>query len=386
VQGPKEGIPQIGEQDGKAVLRTGGRSPGFRLSSGLTKRELRALARQVRLADGDPEQVLSALYADRAARMAKGDPTLMQKIIGYRMAAMLSGPKTLLINASSNAMAAVQKPVEMWWAGVRTNNPALRSQGADILVGLWKEKGDAFRAAWKSMKAGEQMLDKSRQAFEDSTQEMAASAGNTWLQTTLNTPNRVLMSTDEFFKQLNYRANVRSQALRDASELGLTEAKDIAEHVESTMESAFALNADPSETLRYRSATNPVALEYARVNTFTNHLGDGTFGKSLQDMVIKHPMARIVMPFVRTPVNLFRWTWERTPGLARFSQGYKEAIEAGGERAAIAKAGVEMGTAMYGFAAAYALAGGITGNGPSSKELREQWLAAGNQPYSIKIP
>lgn len=380
VQGPREHNDPVGD-----YIKSH-KSPGVRLTSGMTKRQLRGLARQVRLADGDAEEVLSALYAERAGRMAKGDPTLWQKVIGYRMAAMLSGPKTLLINASSNALAAMQKPAEMWWAGVRSNNPALRQQGADIMVGLWRERGDAFKAAKKALLAGEQMLDKSKEAFEDTTHELAAATGNTWLRTAINVPSRVLMSTDEFFKQLNYRANVRSQALRDAREIGLTEAKDIAQHLHDTMESAFALNADPEDMLRYKSATNPVALEYARVNTFTNHLGDGTWGKTMQDAVIKHPMARLVMPFVRTPVNLFRWTWERTPGLARFSQGYKEAIEAGGERAAVAKAGVEMGTAMYGFAASYALAGGITGNGPSNKELRDQWLAAGNQPYSVKIP
>lgn len=356
-----------------------GKAPGVRLSSGLTKRELRGLARQIRLAEGNPDQILDALYVTRASKIAKGDPTLMTRIIGYRMNAMLSGPKTLAINAASNAMAALQRPVEYWYAGIRSGNPELRSMGSDMLKGLGSEFGDSFRAGWKSFVAGENLLDRSKMAFEDQTAEMAAKSGKTWLQTVLNTPSRILMSTDEFFKQLNYRTNVRAQALRDARQLGMTDAKDIAEHVESTLESAFALGTD-------RSGTNPIALEYSRVSTFTNDLGDGTIGKWLQEGAIKHPAIRLVMPFVRTPVNLFRWTWERTPGLARFSDGYKEAIAAGGERAAVAKSKVELGTAVYGAAALYALTGNITGAGPSSPELRKQWLQANNQPYSIKVP
>jgi hypothetical protein len=373
VQGPREHNDPVGDYINNH------KSPGFRLTSGQTKRQLRALARQIRLAEGNPDQILDALYAHRAAKVAAGDPTFMQKLIGFRMAAMLSGPKTLLINASSNMMAAMMKPTEMWYAGVRSSNPELRSQGADLMVGLVTEFTDSARAAWKALKAGEQYLDRSKQAFESATHEQAAAVGKTWLQFGMNVPSRLLMSTDEFFKQLNYRSSVRAQALRDARSLGLTEARDIAEHVESTMESAFALGGD-------RSATNPIALEYARVNTFTNDLGEGTVGKWIQEGAIKHPSIRLIMPFTRTPVNLFRWTWERTPGLARFSRGYKEAIAAGGERAAVAKAGVEMGTMMYGIAAAYAVAGNITGAGPASKELRRQWIDAGNQPYSIKIP
>lgn len=359
--------------------KTNGKAPGDRLSGGLTKRELRGLARQIRLAEGNPDQILDAMYAVRATKVAAGDPTLMQRIIGFRMNAMLSGPKTLVINASSNAMAAVQRPVEFWYAGVRSGNKELRSMGSDMLVGLATEFGESFRAGWKSLVTGENLLDRSKMAFEDSTQESATLAGKTWLQTTLNVPSRVLMSTDEFFKQLNYRTNVRAQAFRDARQLGLTEARDIAEHVESTMESAFALGTD-------RSATNPVALEYARVSTFTNDLGEGTIGKWIQDGAIKHPALRLIMPFVRTPVNLFRWTWERTPGLARFSNGYAEAMKAGGERAAVASAKVELGTAVYSMAAFYAVSGNVTGAGPSSPELRKQWLQAGNQPYSVKVP
>jgi hypothetical protein len=379
VQGPKEHNDPV-----RDYIKLNGRSPGTRLSSGLTKKELRGLARQIRLAEGDPDKILDALYATRATKVAKGDPTLMQKIIGFRMNSMLSGPKTLVINAASNAMAALQRPVEFWYAGVRSGNKELRSMGSDVMVGLATELGDSFRAGWKSFVAGENMLDLSKKAFEDRTAEMASKDGKTWLQTLLNGPSRVLMSTDEFFKQLNYRSNVRAQALRDARELGMTEPKDIADHVESTLQSAFALK--DQDGFRYRSATNPVALQYARVSTFTNELGEGTMGKWLQDGAIKHPFVRLVMPFVRTPVNLFRWTWERTPGLGRFSESYQQAMKAGGEQAAVAKAKIELGTAMYGAAAFYALTGNITGAGPSNPVLRQQWLQAGNEPYSIKVP
>jgi hypothetical protein len=220
-------------------------------------------------------------------------------------------------------------------------------------------------------------------AFEDQTAELAGKGGKTWLQTILNVPSRVLMSTDEFFKQLNYRSNVRAQALRDARELGMTEPKDIAEHVETTLQSAFAL-----ARLRYSSATNPIALEYSRVSTFTNELGEGTIGKVAagwcDQASLRYPAHNAVRtyPGEPVPVDVGADPWPR----ADSPSTYKQAMKAGGEQAAVAKSKIELGTAVYGAAALYALTGNITGAGPSNPELRKQWLQAGNQPYSIKVP
>jgi hypothetical protein len=168
VQGPREGVPQIGELDGKAILRTGGRSPGTRLSSGLTKRELRGLARQIRLAEGNPDKILDALYATRATKVAKGDPTLMQKIIGYRMNAMLSGPKTLVNQRCEqrDGCAAASGGVLVGWCALWQQGSAV--DGSDMLVGLGTELGDSFRAGWKSFVAGENMLDKSKHGLRGS--------------------------------------------------------------------------------------------------------------------------------------------------------------------------------------------------------------------------
>jgi hypothetical protein len=354
-----------------------------RLSSGLTKRELRGLARQIRLAEGNPDKILDALYATRATKVAKGDPTLMQKIIGFRMNSMLSGPKTLVINAASNAMAALQRPVEFWYAGVRSGNKELRSMGSDMMVGLATELGDSFRAGWKSFVAGENMLDLSKKAFEDRTAEMASKDGKTWLQTLLNGPSRVLMSTDEFFKQLNYRSNVRAQALRDARELGMTEPKDIADHVESTLQSAFALGSGWFQIqVSYQPCRSPI-LAREHVHERARGRDDGQVAAGWSDQASPYPARDAVRayPGESLPVDVGADSWPR-----RFSESYQQAMKAGGEQAAVAKAKIELGTAMYGAAAFYALSGNITGAGPSNPVLRQQWLQAGNEPYSIKVP
>ena len=78
-----------------------------------------------------------------------------------------------------------------------------------------------------------------------------------------------------------------------------------------------------------QSGMNPAAIEYSRVTTFKNDLGgqvnaDGTpqttWGQTFQKLANDHPSFRQIMPFQRTPVNLARWSWERTPVLANFSK------------------------------------------------------------------
>ena len=62
---------------------------------------------------------------------------------------------------------------------------------------------------------------------------------------------------------------------------------------------------------------NPDALRYAEETTFTQNLSGIT--KQVQDTVNKYPILKQVLPFVRTPINLFKATMDRIPvaGLLR---------------------------------------------------------------------
>jgi hypothetical protein len=364
----------------KPSVEPGHRAPrGRKATEGLTKPEVRALARAVYLTDGDPAAMLAVLRGPKMKPPAEiaNNPAAVKKwydyVISYRMEAMLSGPKTLIINAVSNAIAFAQRPAEYWWGGLRTGNPALRQMGGDMYGGLWENSRESWSAARKAFSLGENVLDPQN---NHTGQTLAGWGEASWLQRIAHAASRFLMGTDEFFKQLNYRGNLRAQILRKARDQGITDAGELARRLKDDMQFGF----DPEG-----GAANPLALQYSRVGTFTNELEYG-IGKWLQEGTQKHPLLRVIMPFVRTPVNIFRYAWERTPGLNFANRNFLDDWKAGGERRAIAQAKLEMGTALYSTAALLTVTGNINGAGPADADLRRQWRAAGNQPYSVRIP
>lgn len=375
------GVAQ-GVKDEATVAGRQVRSPGdpIRITAGRTPDEIRAMGRLIMSAD-DPSEVLAALNTPRSIPPRGVSPqSWLDRVLAYRMEAMLSGPRTQVVNAVSNAVATFQMPIERWWAGAISRNSALRHEGWDMMTSAVGAINDSFRAMKKAMRMGENVLDPGRthvgQEFglEHPTN---AWAEQSWLQRIVHAPSRMLMGTDEFFQQMNYRMNVRARAMRSAREAGVTNPDEFARRVTADVSASYSGTG---------AGTNPLALDYSRVATFKNSLGEGTLGQSLQDISAKHPAFRIIFPFVRTPVNLFRWQWERAPGLNRFSRIVQADLAAGGERAAIAKAKVQIGTAMWSAAAYLAFTGRITGRGPRDPELRAQWLSLGNKPYSIRLP
>lgn len=354
----------------------------YRLTEGMSVQQMKALARALTLSGADPERVLDLLTnarvvadtaADGEARAAA--PGLLDRLHSYRVNAMLSGPKTHAVNFTNNLYAAFAIPAENWWGGVRSGIPALRQEGADVLVGLMLNWTDALRAARRAWQQGGNILDPSHVVNETVPASVRAT-GMGWLETAVNLPSRALLTSDEMFKTLTYRANVRALSLRAAREEGITDPAAVARRLVEDMEAAFAPDG---------SALNERALRAAREATFTEDLRPGSFAAKVQAAAQDHFAVRFVLPFIRTPVNVFRFAWQRTPGLARFEQATAEALAAGGEDAARARARQEIGGAIYGVAAGLALSGMLTGRGPIDPKLNQQWRAAGNQPYSVRI-
>jgi hypothetical protein len=344
----------------------------------MSKSEMLATARLLRMSEGDPNEVLSLMRGQAVLSEAKQKLTGLAKVVDkvneWRMEAMLSGPRTFFVNAVSNALAAAQMPAEMWWGGVITGNKAMRQQGRDQLVNLFLESGEAWRAARKAFKTGANTLDEAGSVLQDT-----AVGGNNVLNgvaKVAHLPSRMLMTTDEFFKTLNYRSSVRAQSMRLAREEGVTDAAQLATRLSEDMKAAF----NPQG-----GATNVKALKWARTATFQNPLEYG-YGKAWQEVIQQNPELRIITPFVRTPVNLFRYAWQRTPVLGAFQKQMRTDIMAGGERRAMALAKQSMGAAAFTGAGLLAYNKIITGGGPKDPALRKQWLAAGNQPYSVKLP
>lgn len=187
----------------------------------------------------------------------------------------------------------------------------------------------------------------------------------------IRTPGRVLTTTDEVFKTIHYRGELKAQAYRQAKSEGL--------EGEAFINRLGELVA-ARETPQGGDQLSMQALEAARRGTFTNSLGD--VGKIMQYAASKIPGARYVFPFIRTPANIMDYTWERTPVLNVLNNQMREDFLAGGVRRDTAVAKTAIGGAFYIMAAQLAAEGKITGH--LDKKSSAEKLG-GQQAYSIKV-
>ncbi len=208
----------------------------------------------------------------------------------------------------------------------------------------------------------------------------------------VNLPGRALTAGDELAKGINYHMRLNRLAYEDALQKNLPPGQFEA-HIKRLTNDVPGyksdLNLDPSD-LEDFERLHALALDGARRNTFTDPLTGKSVGRSLQEFVNRHPTARFIMPFVRTPVNLFKYTFERTPGFHKFTERYKQAVQAasipGGDTAQLAavRARYMVGGMLWMSAGMAAYEGKITGGGPEQPDERAALLATGWKPYSFK--
>jgi hypothetical protein len=177
-----------------------------------------------------------------------------------------------------------------------------------------------------------------------------------------------LSAEDEFFKATALRMQLNAISLRMAHAEGL--------RGKAMTARAAELAKNPTE---YLSAE---ADNFARYLTFQTEMGPG--GRAVLRVLDAWPASRIVVPFVRTPINLMKTTVEHSP-FAPLLTEWRDDVKAGGARAdvALAKMAVGMG---YGVAIATAAGYGmVTGAAPADKTERDALEAAGWKPFSIRV-
>jgi hypothetical protein len=97
-------------------------------------------------------------------------------------------------------------------------------------------------------------------------------------------------------------------------------------------------------------------------------------------------MVRLIMPFVKTPTNIFRRAVQMTPGLNLIQTEFRKmALSADPLERATAAGRTALGGMFWTTAIGLASSGKLTGGGPSNPEERNAKLAAGWQPYSVEI-
>lgn len=362
-----------------------------------------SLLKLVNGASGDPKALAKAL-----------NPTLLKRITDYAQFLLVnnlvSGPKTQLINLTTNAYMLGVRPLErILGAGYmaargqagasRVYREAIRQyvyMGANFMES-WRAAMDAFvlndsvlaphrSEVHTSAGLAPVNLEQGIMGLKPMTspQALAANAGKI-ATLAIGLPTRSLGFVDELMKQITYRSKVAASAYVD----GLDEAfgKGLTGDTATAYVKAFVddrIGAAFDDTGR---ALDPKALREAQIATFQQELLPDSLGKSLQTLASRHPGFRLMVPFIKTPTNVMRYGWKMTPGLNMLQTEFREALSGmhGAEAKASAVGQMTMGMLFMGTAAYAVSQGNITGGGPSDPKAKAALMATGWQPYSLVL-
>lgn len=314
----------------------------------------------------------------------------------YWIMAILSGPKTHLVNAMSNTGVIIGNVVERATAAKigqlrGTMDPVEAAEAGAMLQGLFGAIPDAVRYAGKAFGSGSsgygigkietrggrsistEALGNTRNvSFNKAVNMPLISHGINAFGSVMSVPGRALMGADEFFKTINYRMEVHAAAARQSAQdvrAGrLTPDQQKARMVDYIL--------DPAEETMER------ARDFAQYSTFTNDAGRvaAAFHK------LRHhvPGVRYVVPFLNTPANILRFAAERSPAGALLGD-VRADIRAGGARADMALAKMGLGSMALWMAFDAALNGRLTGSGPGHKGQKDALRRTGWMPNAIRV-
>jgi hypothetical protein len=191
-------------------------------------------------------------------------------------------------------------------------------------------------------------------------------------------PTRFLTGMDELFKQVNYRAYLRDEAMQEAFSNKLQPGtSQWSDFVDNYVRDGFTTGGQ---------AKSETALQMARRSTFTQDFVEGGVMQKVSSMVNAHPWLRTILPFVKVPTNILKTFRDMTPGLNMLSSEFRsEFFHSDPTIAADARGRAAVGSAFWAIAVSAAASGRITGGGPKDPELRSRMLESGWQPYSLVI-
>lgn len=301
---------------------------------------------------------------------------------------LLSSPPTHLVNMMSNTSVIFQQMYER--AAAAQISRVLGAEGGvqlgeatAQLFGMLSGFKDALRYSAKSFRTNETGygmgkidLPRARAISSeawDQAKDSPLGRSLDVLGALATVPGRALGAEDEFFKTLGYRMELNALAVRRANQ----EASSGVIQPDQVKARIADILSDPPADIRLD------AIDQATYQTFTNAPGNLT--KAITRGVNAVPLAgRLILPFVRTPSNILKYTFERTP-LAPLMSHVRADIAAGGARRDLALARIGTGSLLMAASADMALSGSITGRGPSDRQERQTLERTGWQPYSVKV-
>lgn len=277
----------------------------------------------------------------------------------YATAAKLTSHMTHAVNTVSNAGV---------FTVVRAGQRAISA--AELARSGESEMSRAYLAnLWGTSRGLRNGWERAVKVFKGELDDMGKAGEFEPVKGPVGIPFQFLSAADAFWKGILVDSEVSTRALASALKQKLTgKAKD--EYV------AKLMNDPPKQWLK---EAEEVALEY----TFQER-GDRVLAavQKLQNL----PGMKVILPFTKTPYNLFRFQARRDPLLGLMSQrNWSDFFRGDPVRRAdaIGRYGIGIGMSL----GAWSLVqnGEVTGGFPKDNAERALWEAEGIKPYSVKV-
>ena len=360
------------------------------------------IAKKIR--DMKPEDIINELTKSKSAKAIEVFNSLYINSI-------LSGTPTLIVNTLGNAYEAFLKPMEMMAGAALRADRKTFNYGFSHYIGMTFKFRDTIKSIGLALKQGDAVLDplvrtqdnlqiingKAVRPISGSNLGFSGKFGTAidWIGGISEIPTRLLLTTDEFFKQINYRGRLYAEAVDNTLELDFKlKSKEGRANIEKIFKDGFDKNGKANVKDNVMATR---ALEHSRIGSFTNTLDDGrllNIGMAVEKFLKEVPALRFLAPFVRTPTQLWRNFEQRIPLFGAFTKPMRDMWRSGDRRAradVIGRQTFGLATTVY----AYHLATQdvvdnkgnkyrkITGAGPKNYNVKKLWIQAGWQEYSI---
>lgn len=331
--------------------------------------EMSYLVNLLKNVDPDVKSSVEGLYKNLAT------PGFWDKYLEFRTAMLLTSPLTHERNIIGNLIGRIFFPAEKLTAGViNAAESTLRGmpreryvrEGIADIVGMARGLRPALRNTIKAF-SDENFVSNARISeavrFRQAIPGIAGKA--------VRLPFRALNAMDEFFSTLSRSASLYSQATKQAIK---ESSKNISSRVAELVKNPTPEMINSAET-------------EALFATFRQPMGRA--GQSAQKLINQlkingFPFGKFILPFFKTPINLFKWSASRNP-ISSVPVNWKSIVGASAGQRADALARVSLGQIISAGIFYEALQGNITGRLSGDYRKREAKMRQGIQPYSIKL-
>lgn len=353
-------------------------------------------------AEGDPRKIM--MLANR-----KWSDRVMDNATWHLTNGLLWLWPTHLVNMTTNAAMMVARPTEKLFGSTAlrmvTKDPGRRAELSSVSRQALREYtytmtslADGWFAAVEAFRRGDSILSPhNTEYFQSGTNTMGPEvlpwkpvksvwdlAHNAWVsanyRTIVGLPTRALGGADEMFKTMRYRAVIQSKAAVDAADMNLS-AADTKAYIQKALN--MAIDPDTGRALDAKALRESQMVGFQQDLDYDVTIG-GSLGRSMVSARRVAPALSLVLPFVKTPVNVIRYGIKLTPGLNLAQKEFRDALRgvAGAEAQAHAVGQMALGGMFASLAAGLALNGKFTGSGPSDFKLKQELMATGWRPYS----